>query len=237
MNPLTSFPLFGKLQELVSQYLLTGNNADIDTGISELLVTHPKRLIQGALLLASFHEIFLLSVLPADSTRGLLQRRLEYDDWLMRSPVLKTVFTDNEHRVLLLFASGTLTAIPSTSATTSSSSSSSVREEEESTGIKANATSFFTLTPESSADSILRLRVAAHVVAVALSANDDHPFALFRTVMLNPGITKDTFYPTMEEDVLKVIMLDDMPPAGLWSLNMKNMMFMLHISMFCGLLK
>jgi hypothetical protein len=196
INPLVDFAHFAQFQELVSQFLVTGNAQALDAALLEKAATIPKRHIMGALLLASFHEVFLLSILPRDSTEGLRQRRAEYDSWLLRSTALGEIFNASERQIFIQFASGTA------GRSTAANNSSSLGASSSSSGV--DPLSFFALSSDSSSDAVLRLRVAAHVVAVALAASDDHPYAFLRSLLLNPLKTKDGFFPTMEEDALKM---------------------------------
>jgi hypothetical protein len=183
---------------LISQFLIAGNTQALDSAIFEKAASVPSRTLQGALLLASFHEVFLLSVLPAEATMGLSQRRSQYDLWLRNSSALKRIFNNTELAVFHKFASATVVNGSQTGYTSGTGTM----------GLPStDPFSFFAISSNSSSDDILRLRVAAHVSAAVLSAADDHPFGFFRSLLISPVRTKDNLFPTMEEDVLKVVWL------------------------------
>jgi hypothetical protein len=216
VNPLQIFPLFAEVQNIVSQYLVSGSISAMESSLSTLFSTQTKRKIQSALLLVCFHEVFLLSVLPEDSTAGLKQRCIDFNQWAQKGTFLESIYNEQERGIFTLFActSDVLGGVDnvgekvteSLEKLTLSATSSMAPPQVSCDTTDSRPTMAFRikLDQNSSVDAILQTRVAAHVAAAALAASDTHPFAFFRTMMLYPKKAKDTFFPTMPEDVLKM---------------------------------
>ena len=167
VNPLSGFPLFKELQDIIAQFLVHGNASLLETAILEKLTTREKGPLQGALLLACFNEIFLLNVLPPESTTGLVARFAEFSKWSKSSPALQSLFKPAERAVFNLFSTPPghgLGPAPAAGASAmgGGGGASSPR------GSPRNSP-LLQLTPDSSTDDILTTRLAAHVVAGAMN--------------------------------------------------------------------
>ena len=165
VNPLSGFPLFKELQDIIAQFLVHGNASLLETAILEKLTTREKGPLQGALLLACFNEIFLLNVLPPESTTGLVARFAEFSKWSKSSPALQSLFKPAERAVFNLFSTPPghgLGPAPAAGASAMGGGASSPR------GSPRNSP-LLQLTPDSSTDDILTARLAAHVGAGAMN--------------------------------------------------------------------
>lgn len=191
VNPFVEVPMFDSIQAIVSQFIvLHGNVETMEANLQELIkstASGASGVIKCALLLACYHEVFLLNVLPFESTRGLEHRRKLFHDWLTSSPVVTEIYPSAvERQVFLFFASGfdgrtKVGHLP-----------------------EATLDGMFSLSPESRPEDILRSRLCAHLAAAALSVSDEHPFALFKSLLFRPNVTQETFLPTMPDDIMKV---------------------------------
>jgi hypothetical protein len=80
---------------------LTNDIAAANESIEKLIQGNSIGIVKGSLLLACFHEISLLSILPADLVNDeLLERKSKIVNWLKTSEKLK-FFNDNERKLLI----------------------------------------------------------------------------------------------------------------------------------------
>lgn len=155
VNPLAGVPLFKELQDAIAKFLVHGNVAMLEAAVAVVAAAHEKRSVQGALLLAAFHEIALIAVLPLEYSAGLRQRRVDFAQWLDSSAQLDALFDSSERAVFRMFAGSNPAAVASAGGISAATAAATV------------SSNSFLLSPESSTDVILRVRLAAHVTAGA----------------------------------------------------------------------
>jgi hypothetical protein len=189
INPFVAFPLFSSMQSIISEHMQSGNIGSLDHALFEAVQANNGAAVCAALLLACFHEIALLSLLPQDTTIVVRQRCVELERWLLSASTSFARVTSRAHRNALLFY-GLGAFSPQV-----------VHDVASRWGGRCP----LLLDELSSSDAILRTRFAAHVVASAIaSEKPEHPFSFFGTLLFNPELLANSFFPTMPEDMTKM---------------------------------
>jgi len=179
-NPFMAFPLFREMQDAVTHFLKSENLASFEGAVQAAMALNYKHA-RSALMLAFFHEISLLSVLPADMTRDVRSRAFSLQTWAKTTDSLGFSKGNNDERnIFVFYAFGQFC-----------------------NDIQIKDSPLL-LHEDSPPEAVLKSRVSVHVAACALCVEKDHPFAFFKTLLLSPLQCKESFFPTMPEDELKM---------------------------------
>jgi hypothetical protein len=176
INPFVSFPCFPIVQETLCNLLHSGDVDLFDSKILETLQAVGSGTLCGALLLAAFHEVGLLALLPQENTKNLRSKLTLFEQWLFSLTEVPEMYK----KMIIAFGLGKF----------------STRQSE--------GTSLF-LDEASSTESILRTRFIVHVVAVAMQYDSQsHPLRYLHTLIFCPKSLQNSFFPTMPEDLTKM---------------------------------
>lgn len=180
INPFVSYPSFSCIQETICNFLHSGDVDTFDLTTMETLQTIEMGTFCGALLLATFHEIGLLAMLPQENTKNLLPKFILFEQWLFSPTGSLKDAPDMYKNMIIAFGLGQFSSrqyqVPSLS-----------------------------LDEASSPESILRIRFVVHVVAVAMQfESQSHPLQYLHTLIFSPKLLQNSFFPTMPEDLTKM---------------------------------
>lgn len=182
VNPLMVTPFFTDLQEVIANYLKSGNVSTLDASIEEFVTKHPNDLpiIKSSLLLALFNEVGVLPLLPQHSTNQIRSLCPGLKNWIVGSPKLHFL-NANERQLITFFGLNRFSC----------------------TNIAPQ--NFMFLDENSSSESLMRVRLIVHVVACCLStSNVNHPFSFLYSVMMQPQSCVNSYFPGMPEDMMKM---------------------------------
>jgi hypothetical protein len=185
INPFLVFPGYTEVQPTLAEYMQSGNVEALEEGFRHLLSSLRANRLGAALLLVCFHEVSLLSLLPASNTTAVRTRCVALQRWLLSSTGGLGTLPIIQRRAIVHVGLGSFSVVESMSESSYIAS----------LGLEENSTM----------DTILRLRVIAHVVATSLYVHDqNHPFSFLYTLGFTPDRLSTSYFPTMPEDVTKM---------------------------------
>ena len=175
-NPFVHFPLFTEVQGVISAFVSSKNVEDLSCSITELIGDNSLRRVFAAFILAGFHEVGMLKLLPPTEFSALNSIIDVLRGWIRSSDILNS-FSIVEKEIIEFFVVG----VPYLS-----------------------QDSFVSLSDKSSAQDIIMYRILVHLVAICFAASSEHPFYFLRQLFIAPATLGESYFPTMPEDLTKM---------------------------------
>lgn len=179
INPFVSYPLFTVVHDAFCSFIQSGDMAEFDAKI-----THIKGLSSGGLcgnlLLASFHELGLLALLPTDRTANLKNKISNFERWVLNPSGHLHNVPESYRKVIITLGLGRLSSFAETCPT-------------------------LLLDETTPTEVIFRIRFSVHLVAVAMLFDSQyHPLRYIHSLVFCPELLQDNFFPTMPQDLTKM---------------------------------
>jgi hypothetical protein len=179
INPFSNYPSCPDVQKALCSFMHSGDVASFNTTITDILQGTRIGIVCGALLLASFHEIGLLALLPPENTSNLRSKIHQFEQWVLSST--GALCNAQMYRMMIIsFGLGKFSS-------------------------KQGEKFPLMLDEASSSESILRVRFTVHVVAAAMMFDSQsHPLRYLHTLIFSPKLLGNTYFPTMPQDLTKM---------------------------------